>query len=71
MALSRRIFLRNSAIALAGTGSAPLWLERAAFATEQQGARKKVLIAVFQRGAADGLNIIVPHGEQRYYDHRR
>ncbi len=64
MAISRRIFLRNSAIAMAGVGSAPLWLERAAFAADQQGARKKVLVAIFQRGAADGLNIVVPHGEQ-------
>jgi uncharacterized protein (DUF1501 family) len=70
MALSRRIFLRNSAIAMAGVGSAPLWLERAAFAGDQQGARKKVLVAIFQRGAADGLNIVVPHGERRYYDLR-
>src|SRR5580700_5709329 len=70
MALSRRIFLRNSAIAMAGVGSAPLWLERAAFAGDQQGSRKKVLVAIFQRGAADGLNIVVPHGERRYYDLR-
>jgi uncharacterized protein (DUF1501 family) len=70
MAISRRIFLRNSAIAMAGVGSAPLWLERAAFAGDQQGARKKVLVAIFQRGAADGLNIVVPHGERRYYDLR-
>jgi uncharacterized protein (DUF1501 family) len=55
---------------MAGVGSAPLWLERAAFAGEQQGARRKVLVAIFQRGAADGLNIVVPHGEQRYYDLR-
>src|SRR5580658_2683310 len=70
MPLSRRIFLRNSAIAMAGVGSAPLWLERAAFAGEQQGRRKKVLVAIFQRGAADGLNIVIPHGERRYYDLR-
>ena len=70
MGISRRFFLRNSAIAMAGVGAAPLWLERAAFAAEQQGARKKVLVAIFQRGAADGLNIVVPHGEQRYYELR-
>jgi uncharacterized protein (DUF1501 family) len=70
MAISRRIFLRNSAIAMAGVGCAPLWLERAAFAGDQQGSRKKVLVAIFQRGAADGLNIVVPHGEKRYYDLR-
>jgi uncharacterized protein (DUF1501 family) len=67
MEFSRRFFLRNSAIAMAGIGSAPLWLERAAYAGEQQGQRKKILVAIFQRGAADGLNIVVPHGEQRYY----
>src|SRR5579872_3758810 len=70
MEFSRRFFLRNSAIAMAGIGSAPLWLERAAYAGEQQGQRKKILVAIFQRGAADGLNIVVPHGEQRYYTMR-
>ena len=71
MPVSRRIFLRNSALAMVGVGAAPLWLERAAFALDT-GARqrKKVLVAIFQRGAADGLNIVVPHGEQRYYDLR-
>lgn len=74
MSLSRRIFLRNSALAMVGVGSAPLWLERAALAYDQAsdtaGRRKKVLVAIFQRGAADGLNIVVPHGEPRYYDLR-
>jgi uncharacterized protein (DUF1501 family) len=76
MSLSRRIFLRNSALAMVGVGSAPLWLQRAALAADSQlnnsgpGKRKKVLVAIFQRGAADGLNIVVPHGEQRYYDLR-
>jgi uncharacterized protein (DUF1501 family) len=30
-------------------------------------ARGKVLICLFQRGAADALNVVVPHGEQAYY----
>ena len=72
MALSRRIFLRNSALAMVGVGAAPLWLQRAALADTEStpGRKKKVLVAIFQRGAADGLNIVVPHGEQRYYDLR-
>jgi uncharacterized protein (DUF1501 family) len=70
MPVSRRIFLRDSAIAMVGVGSSPLWLERAAFAQTSTGQRKKVLVAIFQRGAADGLNIVVPHGEQHYYDLR-
>jgi len=70
MPISRRIFLRDSAIAMVGVGTSPLWLQRAALAQTTTGQRKKVLVAIFQRGAADGLNIVVPHGEQRYYDLR-
>jgi len=55
---------------MVGVGSAPLWLERAAFADDAPHRRKKTLVAIFQRGAADGLNIVVPHGEARYYDLR-
>ena len=65
----RRIFLRNAGLAMVGTGAAPAWLERALFAADA-GARKKILVAIFQRGAADGLNIVVPHGERRYYEMR-
>jgi uncharacterized protein (DUF1501 family) len=64
---TRRIFLRNSALAMAGAGSAPLWLERALYAADAPSPRKKILVAIFQRGAADGLNIVVPHGERAYY----
>src|SRR5665213_1583251 len=70
MPISRRIFLRDSAIAMVGVGTSPLWLQRAALAQTTTGQRKKVLVAIFQRGAADGLNIVIPHGEQRYYDLR-
>ncbi len=70
MALSRRIFLRGSAVTMVGAGAAPLWLQRAALAAENTGKRKKVLVAIFQRGAADGLNIVVPHGDPSYYSLR-
>ena len=64
---NRRIFLRNAGLAMAGMGTAPLWLERALYAADAPVVRKKILVAIFQRGAADGLNIVVPHGEPRYY----
>ncbi len=70
MPSSRRIFLRNAALAMVGIGTAPVWLERALYAQDAPGRRKKVLVAIFQRGAADGLNIVVPHSEQAYYDMR-
>ena len=66
---TRRIFLRNSALAMVGAGSAPLWLQRALYASPAA-AGKKILVAIFQRGAADGLNVVVPHGERAYYEMR-
>jgi uncharacterized protein (DUF1501 family) len=70
MMTTRRLFLRNSALAMFGVGSAPLWLSRALYAQEAPGERKKILIAIFQRGAVDGLNVVVPHGEPFYYKAR-
>jgi len=70
MPSSRRIFLRNAALAMVGVGTAPVWLERALYAEGAPSRRKKILVAIFQRGAADGLNIVVPHSEQAYYDMR-
>ncbi len=67
---TRRLFLRNSALAMAGFGAAPLWLQRALYADGARPARKKILVAIFQRGAADGLNVVVPHGEKAYYSLR-
>src|SRR5262249_48174185 len=31
---------------------------------------RRVLVAIFQRGAVDGLNVLVPYGEKSYYDAR-
>jgi uncharacterized protein (DUF1501 family) len=64
---TRRFFLRASAVVMAGVGIAPSWLVRA---SAQGSRRRKILVAIFQRGAADGLNIVVPFFEPRYYDGR-
>src|SRR6516162_10370901 len=65
--VTRRVFLRGSAIVMAGMGVAPGWLARAA----PRGSKKrKTLVAIFMRGAADGLNIVVPFGDKRYKDLR-
>jgi len=62
--LSRRVFIKSGAAAMIAVGFAPSFLARAAAAA---GSRKKLLIAIFQRGAVDGLNMVVPHGESEYY----
>jgi uncharacterized protein (DUF1501 family) len=67
MSITRRVFLRNSALAVVGTAAVPSFLTRAAFGAVAAGARNKLLVVIFQRGAADGLNIVVPHAEPRYY----
>jgi len=67
---TRRFFIRNSALAMVGAGAAPLWLERTLYAADAPSPRKKILVAIFQRGAADGLNIVAPHAEPRYYEMR-
>jgi uncharacterized protein (DUF1501 family) len=64
---TRRIFLRGSAMAMVGMGQAPMWLARAA---ASEGRKRKTLVAIFMRGAADGLNIVVPFGDPRYRDVR-
>ena len=65
--LSRRIFLRDGAFALVTLGFAPSFLARTAHAASG-GARR--LIAIFQRGAVDGLSLVVPFGDRAYYDAR-
>ena len=63
--MNRRVFLKGGAIAMFGSGAAPLWLARTANAATAD--RRKVLVAVFQRGASDGLNVVAPHGDPNYY----
>ncbi len=65
--LTRRIFLRGSAVVMAGMGAVPSWLARAA---SVEGKKRKTLVVIFQRGAADGLNIVVPFAEKRYRELR-
>jgi uncharacterized protein (DUF1501 family) len=63
--MKRRFFLKSSGLALVSFGLVPRVLARAAIALEAT-ARKKTLVVVFQRGACDGLNVVVPYGERSY-----
>ena len=70
MSITRRIFLRNGALAVVGTAALPSFLTRAADGALSLGRGNQRLVVIFQRGAADGLNIVVPHGEPAYYSMR-
>jgi len=67
--MQRRVFVKSGALALLTMGLSPSFLKRAIFAQPLRSAapRGKVLICLFQRGAADALNVVVPHGESEYY----
>jgi uncharacterized protein (DUF1501 family) len=65
--INRRVFLKNGSFAMVSLGFAPAFVARAAEAAQ---ARKKVLVAIFQRGAVDGLNMVVPFAERAYYENR-
>ncbi|HEY1471879.1 MAG TPA: DUF1501 domain-containing protein [Candidatus Acidoferrum sp.] len=62
---SRRYFIKQGGVAMVGLSTVPAFLQRAIASTPAEG--KKQLVVLFQRGAADGLNIVVPFGEPNYY----
>jgi len=66
--IDRRLFLKSSGLALVAGGLLPNVFVKMANAATTKG--KKVLVAIFQRGAVDGLNVVVPYGEKAYYDAR-
>src|SRR5687768_7030497 len=66
--MQRRAFVKSGALALVTMGLSPRFLRRTALGMELPGAAKgRTLICLFQRGAADALNVVVPHGEAAYY----
>jgi uncharacterized protein (DUF1501 family) len=69
--ISRRIFFRQGSLALVAIGLPPDFLTRSLLAETRAAARKKTLICIFQRGAVDGLAMVVPFGEKAYYERRR
>lgn len=62
---SRRYFLKQGGVAMVGLSAMPAFLQRAVAATPMP--NKKQFVVLFQRGAADGLNIVVPFAEPNYY----
>ncbi len=65
---SRRNFLKSSGLGFLALGLPPAFLVRAAGA--QQGAKSKCLVTVFQRGAMDGLNVVIPFKDPHYFQLR-
>jgi uncharacterized protein (DUF1501 family) len=70
MQMNRRFFLHQGALAVAGTAAIPGFLVRSILAETAASAPNQRLVVIFQRGAADGLNVVVPYREKNYYSMR-
>src|ERR1043165_2000561 len=72
MAISRRYFLKSTGMALVSYAAMPSFLLRASNAQKNGGLSKDqpIIIAIFQRGAADGISMVVPFGDKHYYELR-
>src|SRR5258708_15703561 len=72
MAVTRRFFLKSSGVAMAGFAAAPSFLKRAVMAQTAGAAAKDhpIIIAIFQRGAMDGISAVIPFGDKSYYSVR-
>ena len=75
MNVNRRVFLKQGALAYVCMGMGPFWgpnfLRKTAFAADLgSSSSNKVLVCIFQRGAVDGLSMVVPYGDPYYYQAR-
>ena len=69
MAVTRRFFLKSSGIAMASLAAPPSFLKRTALAQTlaATGKDRPIIIAIFQRGAMDGISAVIPFGDKNYY----
>jgi len=75
--MNRRYFLKQTGLAAVGIGFAPLFLSRsvqalvnASVAAGQSPGRKKIFVLIIQRGAMDGLSLVVPTSDAYYLQNR-
>ncbi len=68
---TRRELLKRTGVLTIGALTFPLWMPRLAFAAPDTATSGDILVCVFMRGAADGLNLVIPHGDKDYYAARR
>ena len=55
---------------MASFAAAPSFLQRTVLAQTPVGKDSPILIAIFQRGAIDGISMVVPFGDKSYYSVR-
>ncbi len=66
----RRDLLKRTGVLAMGLFAFPQWMPRVALAPDAVATQGDILVCIFQRGAADGLNMVVPYGDKYYYSAR-
>jgi len=69
--ITRRRALRSSGLLALGAAVWPQWMPRLVFGRADQAPAGDTLVVVFARGGYDGLNMIIPYGNEGYYFARR
>lgn len=69
-ATTRRDLLKRTGVLAMGALAFPNWMPRIALSPENAPTQGDILVCVFMRGAADGLNLVVPYGDKNYYSAR-
>lgn len=65
--MTRRDLLKRTGVLALGALTLPLWMPRVALAPTRTATSGDILVCVFMRGAADGLNLVVPLGDKEYF----
>jgi len=72
MHLTRRYFLQSTGAALTYLGIAPALASAGGLGIRARAVKAgRTLVCIFLRGGADGLNLVVPHGDSHYYSLRK
>lgn len=67
---SRRDLLKRTGVLAMGMLTWPAWMPRVALAPQDAATQGDILVCIFMRGGADGLNLVTPHGDKNYYSAR-
>ncbi|MFQ5459242.1 MAG: DUF1501 domain-containing protein [Anaerolineae bacterium] len=71
MAYTRRDLLGRGGLMALSAAAWPRWMPRMVFRREDAAPSGDILVVVFMRGACDGLNLVIPYGDEAEYFRRR
>lgn len=71
MLITRRTLFESGSLMALGSAVWPRWMPRLVFRKDGTNPTGDILVVVFARGGYDGLNMVIPYGEEGNYFNRR